>query len=112
MQVYCDEGETIHISPEPCIAIREGRGEASVGKTCKPAVVPRKWTSDRSADDEGLSEGNMQPCVKASAAAAPRGLRHWRAWKSLVREPGEIMTGQRKLVRVGKAYAEADDARS
>ena len=31
MQVRCDEGVAIHIGPEPCVVVREGGGEASVG---------------------------------------------------------------------------------
>ena len=32
MQVRCDEGVAIHIGPEPCVVVREGGGEASVGE--------------------------------------------------------------------------------
>ena len=32
MQVRDDEGVAIHIGPEPCAAVREGRGEASAGE--------------------------------------------------------------------------------
>ena len=31
MQVLRDEGVATHIGPEPCVPVREGRGEASVG---------------------------------------------------------------------------------
>jgi len=41
VRVYRDEGLAIHISPEPCAEIREDRREASVGITCKPAIVLR-----------------------------------------------------------------------
>jgi len=41
VKVYRDEGLASHISPEPCVVTRENRGEASVGKTRKPAMVPR-----------------------------------------------------------------------
>jgi hypothetical protein len=33
VRVHCDEGVAIHIGPEPCVAVREGRGEASVGES-------------------------------------------------------------------------------
>ncbi len=52
MQVYCDEGVATHISPEPCMTVCEDRDEASVGKTRKPAIVPRKGQV-RDADDDG-----------------------------------------------------------
>jgi hypothetical protein len=32
VQVHCDEGVAIHIGPEPCVVVREGRGEASAGE--------------------------------------------------------------------------------
>ena len=32
MQVRYDEGVAIHVGPEPCIVVREDRGEASVGE--------------------------------------------------------------------------------
>ena len=32
MQVRYDEGVAIHIGPEPCVAVRKGGGEASVGE--------------------------------------------------------------------------------
>lgn len=95
VKVHRGEGLASRTSPEPCMAFREGRGEASVGKTRKPAIVPRKSDSFRDADGEGKSEGNTSSCVIASAEMVPRGLRTWRAWKSSAREPGEITTGQR-----------------
>lgn len=95
VKVHRGEGLASCTSPEPCIAPCEGRGEASVGKTRKPAIVPRKSDSFRDADDEGKSEGNTSLRASASAKMVPRGLRTWRAWKSSAREPGEITTGQR-----------------
>ena len=32
MQVHYDEGVAVHIGPEPCVVVREGRGEASAGE--------------------------------------------------------------------------------
>ena len=32
MRVRYDEGVAIHVGPEPCIVVREDRGEASVGE--------------------------------------------------------------------------------
>jgi hypothetical protein len=31
VQVLCDEDVASHIGPEPCVVLREGQGEASVG---------------------------------------------------------------------------------
>ena len=102
MQVYRGEGIASHTSPKPCAVPREGHGEASVGKTCQPAIVPRKLEIIRNADEDVDSEGNMRWCEIASAMAVPRGLRTWRVWKSLVREPGEITTDQRCWPALGR----------
>jgi hypothetical protein len=32
VKVHYDEGVAIHVGPEPCVSIREGAGEASVGE--------------------------------------------------------------------------------
>jgi hypothetical protein len=32
VQVHCDEGVANHIGPEPCVVVREDKGEASVGE--------------------------------------------------------------------------------
>ena len=42
MQVLCNEGLASHIGPEPCVRIREGAGEASVGESIGWAIEPRK----------------------------------------------------------------------
>jgi hypothetical protein len=95
VKVRRGEGLASRISPKPCVAARESRGEASVGKTCKPAVVPRKVYLFQGADEEGYSESNIARSVNASFGRTLRGLRTWRAWKFSAREPGEITTDQR-----------------
>jgi len=94
VKVYRDEGVAIHISPEPCAAIREDRREASVGITCKPAIVPRNAGLVRDADGEAGPEGNTSWREIASVKLIPRGLRPWRARKPLVRELGEVTADQ------------------
>jgi len=94
VKVYCGEGLAIHISPEPCAAIREGRREASVGITCKPAIVPRNAELDQDAEGEAGPEGNTYWREIASAKMVLRGLRHWRARKPFEWELGEITTDQ------------------
>jgi hypothetical protein len=37
VQVPCDEGVAIHIGPESCAAVREGRGEALTGECTSSA---------------------------------------------------------------------------
>jgi hypothetical protein len=102
VQVYRDEGVAIRISPEPCMAVREGRGEASVGKTCKPAIVPRKSVLNQDADGDGFPEGHTCRRVNASAEMILRGQRTWRVWKPLVREPGEITADQQNWPASGR----------
>jgi hypothetical protein len=38
VQFRYDEGVAIHIGPEPCVAVRKGGGEASVGGAHRPAI--------------------------------------------------------------------------
>lgn len=52
MKVRRGEGLASRTSPEPCMALREKRREASAGKTCKPAIVPRKVLLVQDADGE------------------------------------------------------------
>lgn len=62
MQVHCDEGVAIHIGPEPCVGIREGVGEASVGEHAgQPLSRDRKRILG--ADAVCVAEGNMTECV-------------------------------------------------
>lgn len=57
MQVRCDEGVAIHIGPEPCVVVREGGGEASVGD-----CIGQPWSRERKlipgADAVAMAEGN------------------------------------------------------
>ena len=41
------EGVAIHDGPEPCVAAREGGGEASVGVRVGWAMEPRNWLPSR-----------------------------------------------------------------
>lgn len=112
MQVYCGEGVATHTSPEPCIAAREDCLEASVGKTCKPAIVPRKM------------ELIGMPTVKTNRKATRVGPKARGSGRSrVVLEPGEhgsLLFGNRERSRLTSnagpyregARAEADDARS
>ena len=57
MQVRHDEGVAIHIGPEPCVVVREGGGEASVGERIgQPSSRERK--SVPGADAVVMAEGN------------------------------------------------------
>jgi hypothetical protein len=42
MKTLCVEGVAIHDDPEPCVDVREGVGEASVGVHVGRAIEPRK----------------------------------------------------------------------
>lgn len=95
MKVYRGEGLASHTSPKPCAVAREGHGEASVGKTRKPAIVPRNCCLDQGADKYKRLEGDIISYATASSGWTLRGRRTWRAWKSPAREPGEITTDQR-----------------
>jgi hypothetical protein len=104
VQVRCDEGIASHIGPEPCAGCREAVGEASVGERVgqplsrDSCVIP-------GADAVQNAEGNMKGRASASASTTRRGQRPWHARTLLVREPGDLSSGQSQhgLVRVGKA---------
>ena len=105
MKVRHDEGVANHIGPEPCAVVREGIGEASVGDRIGQPLS-REIDVILGADAVPLAEGNMDGRVSASARPAQRGLRPWHVRTLLVREPGDLMSGQGgapPLVRTGKA---------
>jgi len=52
------EGLATHDGPEPCVVVRKGGGEASVGVRAGRAIEPRKDKSDRGAD--ALTTGGRQ----------------------------------------------------
>jgi hypothetical protein len=52
------EGVAIHGGPEPCVVVREGGCEASVGVRAGWAIEPRNDKSDRGAD--ALTTGGRQ----------------------------------------------------
>jgi hypothetical protein len=92
VQVHYGEGVAIHIGPEPCVGIREGAGEASVGEhTGQPL-------SRESLNQSGCRRGRFHGRqhggrVIASARPARRGRRPWHVWKFLVWEPGGLGFG-------------------
>ena len=104
MRVHSDEGVAIRIGPEPCAGIREGTGEASAGD-CTGQPLSRERHMIPGADAVEWAEGNMKGRASASAPTTRRGQRPWHARTLLVREPGDLSSGQSQLglVRVGKA---------
>jgi hypothetical protein len=105
VQVRRDDGVAIHISPEPCVAVREDGGEASVGEhTGQPLSLAKIHIPG--ADAVAKVEGNTDGRVSASARTARRGRRTWHVWKLVAREPGDPTSDQpleRVLVCIGKA---------
>ena len=104
MKVHCDEGLANHIGPEPCAGVREGIGEASVGERIGQPLSHEMHVLG--ADAFKKAESNMDGCAIASARPARRGLRPWHVRTLLVREPGDLMSGQGglpPLARIGKA---------
>jgi hypothetical protein len=93
VQVPHDEGIANHIGPEPCAAIREDGGEASVGvRAGQPLSRDRKLIPG--ADAVCVAEGNMFECASASTRATRRGRRPWHARTLLAREPGDLGSDQ------------------
>ncbi len=104
MKVHYDEGIANHIDPEPCAGIREDAGEASVGDRAGQPLS-RDSLDIPGADAVQRAEGNTEGRANASAPTTRRGRRPWHVRTLLVREPGDLSSGQRQygLVRVGKA---------
>ena len=98
MRLHYGEGVAIRIGPEPCVGIREGVGEASVGERIgQPLSRESKKVSG--ADVVRITEGNMDGGVIASARPTRRGRRPWHVWTLFVRESGDLGFGQwRKTV--------------
>jgi hypothetical protein len=98
--VHYDEGVANHIGPEPCAGVREGIGEASAGDRIGQ---PLSRESDvlLGADAVLPAEGNMDGHAIASARPAQRGLRLWHVQTLLAREPGDLMSDQRRPAASG-----------
>jgi hypothetical protein len=104
VQVHCDEGVANHIGPEPCVVVREGKGEASAGDRIGQPLS-RERTSSRDADGVIQSEGNTDGRAIASARTARRGRRPWHVRTLLAREPGGPTSDRAAMsgaVRIGK----------
>lgn len=105
MQVRYDEGVAIRVGPEPCIVVREDRGEASVGehvgqplsRESHSSRVPTlliEWKATRSTS---LSQVVDRPGVVEDPGTHARSLNGNREISRLT-EPQ-----QAALVRIGKA---------
>jgi hypothetical protein len=113
VKVSHSEGRAYRTGPEPCMAIREDRREASAGGRAGQ-VLSYVTKPVRSADAVRGAEGNTAGCVIASVPSAPCSLRPWHVRKLLAREPGALASGRPATVgprREGRR-AEADDARA
>jgi hypothetical protein len=109
VQVHRSEGVANHTGPESCVDDPRGRGEALTGDCIgQPSSREREVVSG--ADVLAWTEGNMDGCDIASIPPTRRGRRPWHVQTLLVREPGELMTGQGglpPLVRVGKVRSQS-----
>jgi hypothetical protein len=104
VQVPCDEGVAIHIGPESCAAVREGRGEALTGE-CIGQPLSR----------ERVSFWVPTPCIRWKATC-PDATAQVLGRPGVVRDPGmcrRSLRGNREVsrltvrrrppVRIGKA---------
>ncbi len=100
MKVHHGEGVVTHIGPEPCVGIREGAAEASVGeRTGQP--LSREIRIVLGADAFDNAEGNTGGRASTSARTARRGRRTWHVRTLFAREPGGLMSDQRRLAAAG-----------
>jgi hypothetical protein len=93
VQVPNSKGVANHTVPESCVVCREARHEALTGvRAGQPLSRERNFV--RGADAVAKAEGHTERRAHASAGPALRGRRPWHAGTLLVREPGELSSGQ------------------
>jgi hypothetical protein len=112
VKVRHDEGEAIHIGPEPCVAVRKGVDEALVEEGAgQPLSHEIRISGCRPVSK---AEGNTAKCVIASTWLTRRGRRTWHVSKLLGREPGGPRSGHSRMrwSALGRRGAVANDARS
>jgi hypothetical protein len=88
VKVSDDKDLASHIDPKPCVATREGRGEASVG-----ACAGRPLSLENSllgADSVVQAEGETASFDSARTTLTWRGRRPRHVQKFLVWEPGDL----------------------
>jgi len=93
VRVHRIEGVAIHNGPEPCVGVREGEGEASVGECIGQPLSRERLILG--ADTVTYVEGKTDRRASASAWTTRRGLRTWHVRKLLVREPGDLGSTRR-----------------
>ena len=75
MEVRCNEGVAIRIGPEPCVCVREGAGEASVGERIgqplsrESKIVPGADVVKITEGD--ANEGDMRAFVRPGVVGEP-----------------------------------------
>ena len=88
VQVRYDEGVAIHIGPEPCVAVRKGGGEASVGERIGQLLsIIKIHIPGRRHRCEGRRQ--QYGHVNASARTARCRRRNWHVQTLVAREPGD-----------------------
>jgi hypothetical protein len=97
MQEPYDQGLANQIGPAPCVAAREGIGEASVrgsvswvlSRESNTSETPTPWVmgeGNTAGDANGLSRGRSRVVIDPM-----------RAWTLLAREPGDLSFGRRHV---------------
>jgi hypothetical protein len=92
VKVSDDKDLASHIDPKPCVGVREGDVEASVGACAGWPLSLEKHLSG--ADAMVRAEGDTEMPTIARASSARRGRRTQHVQKFLVREPGYLGVGQ------------------
>ena len=100
MRVLYDEGIAVHIGPEPCVVVREGRGEASAGDRIgqplsRESLSPREPTAceARKATRRGATSrapfhsARSETLACADAPCTGTGRSHVRPWAPVAYGP-------------------------
>ncbi len=97
VKVSDDKDVASHIDPKPCVGVREGGSEASVGACAGRPLSPEN--SLLGADSVVQAEGETAMFVSARASLTRRGRRPRHVQKFLAREPGGLGVGRHAMWR-------------
>jgi len=89
MRVLYIEGVAIHGGPEPCVGVRKGVSEASVGVVRAGLLSPETCSSGRRHSQKKW-KATSSAALCASRWGVPRGQRTWARTKLSMRENREV----------------------
>ena len=98
VKVRHDEGVANRIGPEPCVSVREGRGEASAGERIGQPLSRESYISRAPTALSSRKANTAGRVILRAPVLTRRGLRPWHVRKVLVREPGDLWINRSTFV--------------